>query len=173
MATSQKKPVTVAAAGKTFVNFSFDRDPVKPLIDHIPPDSGINPVAMEYEIQLLKVLSVGWAISYFMADHARKDATVETFWQGVRAFSANLSAVASCNVGKAIDYFGALKQRVDIYVGALQQLPETGDPGAMIGNTFARMCGNDLQRYLVLSGKAIFNISIGSVKTYLESVDLQ
>ena len=173
MATSQKKAVTVAAAGENFVNFSFDRDPIKPLIDNIPPESGINPVAMEYEIQLLKVLTVGWAISYFMADHARKDAMAQTFWQGVRAFSANLSAVASCNVGKAIDYFGALQQRVDIYVGALQHLPETGDPGAVIGATFAQMCGNQLQRYLVLSGKAIFNMSIVSVKSYLESVDLQ
>ena len=72
-------------------NLAIERDNLKKIISELPEESDINPVTMEYEIQLLKILSIGWGISYFMGDHPDKNRLAHGFWNAIRVFSVSVS----------------------------------------------------------------------------------
>ncbi len=153
-------------------NLAINRDDLKKVISEVPKESDINPVTMEYEIQLLKILSVGWGISYFMGDHPDKNRLAHGFWNAIRDFSISVSKMTSSATGEDIDYFNILRERVDIYVQALNHFSDVKDPSTVIGPTFAKLCGNEEEAYSLVSGKAIFNSSILNVKNQLESANM-
>jgi len=57
---------------ENLVNFSVDRDDLNRIMAMLPEDENVNRVTVEYEIPLLKIVSVGWAIAYFMEDRPEK-----------------------------------------------------------------------------------------------------
>ena len=139
-------------------------------MSRLPDEPSINKVTIEYEIQLLKILSVGWAISYFMEDHLEKSPLIKKFWDVLFEFSKNLSSVTSLTIGKEVDYFRALKERIDIYLKALAEVPHVKDPASVIGPTFARLCENTDNVHVIMAGNRIFHLSLEGVKHFLESV---
>ena len=43
----------------------MDREDVKDLVANLPEETDIRGVTVEYELQILKIISVGWSISYY------------------------------------------------------------------------------------------------------------
>ncbi len=170
MTFSCQHPVSVQEIGESLANFSLDRESVLFALSRLPDEPSINKVAIEYEIQLLKILSVGWAISYFMEDHLEKSPLIKKFWDVLFEFSKNLSSVTSLTIGKEVDYFKALKERIDIYLKALAEVPHVKDPASVIGPTFARLCENTDNVHVIMAGNRIFHLSLEGVKHFLESV---
>jgi hypothetical protein len=170
MTFSFQNPVSIHEIGESLANFSLDRESVQFALSRLPDEPSINKVAIEYEIQLLKILSVGWAISYFMEEHLEKSALIKKFWDVLFEFSKNLSSVTSLTIGKEVDYFKALKERIDIYLSALAEVPHIKDPTSVIGPTFARLCENTDNVHVIMAGNRIFHLSLEGVKHFLESV---
>jgi hypothetical protein len=170
MAFSFQDPVSIQEIGESLANFSLDRESVRFALSRLPDDLSINKVAIEYEIQLLKILSVGWAISYFMEEHSEKTPLITKFWDVLFEFSKNLSCVTSLTIGKEVDYFLALKERIDIYLKALAEVPHVKDPASVIGPTFARLCKNENNVHVIMAGNRIFHMSLEGVKHFLESL---
>jgi hypothetical protein len=170
MTSSFQNPVSIQEIGESLANFSLDRESVQFALGRLPDEPSINKVAIEYEIQLLKILSVGWAISYFMEDHSEKSPLIKKFWDVLFEFSKNLSSVTSLTIGKEVDYFKALKERIDIYLKALAEAPHVKDPASVIGPTFARLCEYTDNVHVIMAGNRIFHLSLEGVKHFLESV---
>ena len=87
MTSSFQHPVSIAEIGESLANFSLDRESVLFALSRLPNEHSIDKVAIEYEIQLLKILSVGWAVSYFMEDHLEKAPLIKKFWDVLFEFS--------------------------------------------------------------------------------------
>lgn len=173
METSEKKKAGIEKAGKDLFNFAVDREDVKALMAHLPEEADIKRVAVEYELQILKIISVGWSISYYLENRPQKNELVELYWQAVQEFSKSLSTTTGLMTGHEIDYFQILKDRLDIYLDALYKEPEAPQPVSVIGPEFARTCGNVDDAFTVLTGAKMFTATIGSVKEYLEATKLR
>ncbi len=170
MTFSFQHPVSIQEIAESLANYSLDRESVLFALSRLPEEPSINKVAIEYEIQLLKILSVGWAVSYFMEDHSDKKPLIESFWDVLFEFSKNLSCVTSLTIGKEVDYFKALKERIDFYLKALADAPHVKDPASVIGPAFAGLCGNMDNVHVIMAGNRIFNLSLEGVKQFLESM---
>ena len=157
-----------ALAGEQLFQFAIDRGEMKTILDALPLEVSEKRVALEYEIQILRIISVGWAIAYFLADSGRKTALGQHFWENVRAFSATLSTSASLTVGSRIDYFDILKQRLNHYVGALDAAGKIPEPAMAIGPAFADVCGNKDDAVAMLAGSKMFAHTIDAVRQYLD-----
>ena len=170
MTFPNQNPISIQEIGESLAIFSLDRESVLFALSRLPDEHSINKVAIEYEIQLLKILSVGWAISYFMEDHSEKSPLIKKFWDVLFEFSKNLSSVTSLTIGKEVDYFRALKERIAIYLKALAEVPHVKDPASVIGPTFARLCGNTDNVHVIMAGNRIFHLSLEGVKHFLETL---
>ena len=132
MTLSAQSDASIQEISESLANFSLDRESVLFALSRLPDEDSLNKVTIEYEIQLLKILSVGWAVSYFMEDHSDKQSLIKNFWDVLFEFSKNISSVTSLSIGKEVDYFRALKDRIDIYLKALAESPQVKDPAAVI-----------------------------------------
>jgi hypothetical protein len=116
---------------------------------------------------------VGWSISYYLEEGPQKNQLAEFYWQAVQQFSKSISASTELMTGHEIDYFQILKDRLDMYLGALHENPYVSQPVSVIGPEFARTCGNVDDAFTVLTGAKMFSATIGSVKEYLEAIKLR
>ena len=157
--------------GKSLFEFSIDREDIKWLMDQQSDDSKIPQNTLEYELQLLKIISVGWSISFYMGDHPLKDSIAEIFWHHIQSFSKTISSTTELTIGKKIDYFSILKERLDTYVDALKKVTQETDPLKIIGPEFGSFCGNKDDVFTVLTGSKMFATTLNRVKEYLESID--
>jgi hypothetical protein len=157
-------------AGQSLFDFVVDREDVKTLVAHLSEESRCNTTAVEYELQLLKVVATGWSISFFMEGNPWREQLAEIFWKLIHAFSADLSETTGLMTGHDIDYFQTLKDRLDMYVAALQDKPEMSEPAAVIGPEFARLCGNTDDVFTVMTGSRMFILTVARVKDYLGSL---
>lgn len=169
---SDKKRTTVEQAKEALVNYAIARNELKALLKNLPAEDTINPVSVEYEIQLLKIITVGWSLSYFLIQHPKKKELTEAFWNAIHDVSQRLSAVSSASIGKHIDYFSVLKKRLETYVEALNQNPAVSDPVYIVGPTFAQICGNESNPHVILAGSKIFSLSLSGIKSYLDSIEI-
>ena len=154
MTSSEEKKGGISEKSEDLFNLAIDRDDIKQMVQILPKDSGINPVAVEYELQLLKILTVGWGISFFLEEHHEKTVLAESFWESVRTFAQSISTMTASTTGQEIDYFSTLKERVEIYVNALQVYSDVDDPSAVIGPTFAKVCGDEENPMIIASGRS-------------------
>lgn len=173
MNESSLEKVSIEKASEDLFDFAIDRSDIKLILQSLPEDKKINRVSVEYEIQLLKILAVGWSISFFLDESSIKKELSESFWNAVQSFSQSISTLSSSSTGKEIDYFNILKERLDTYLTALNLIPDRPDPLIAIGPTFARICGNEDNTHIILSGSKVFNLSAGGVKNYLESIQIE
>ncbi len=165
-----RKEAPLEEACENLFNYAIQREEIKELTAGVPEGSKINPVTMEYEIQILKIVSVGWGISYFMPQADRKPELAAAYWEATRAFAGSISTMASAGMDREIDYFQIVKDRVDLYVKALNVFSDVKDPGPVIGHTFAKLCGDEEDMYAMVSGKRVFHLCLAGVKDYLEAI---
>ena len=156
-------------AGEQLFQFAIDRGDMTAILDALPLDQPEKRVSLEYEIQLLRIVSVGWAISFFLSDDPLKVPLGQCFWEGVRGLSTNLSTAASLTVGSDIDYFDILKKRLDFYVGALESGGSVPEPTVIIGPAFAEVCGDRDDACAVLAGSKMFAHTIHAVRDFLDT----
>jgi len=159
-------------AGEDLFNFAIDREDVKMLMARLPEEADIKRSTVEYELQILKIISIGWCISYYLENGAQKNQILEGYWQAVHEFSQSISTTTGLMIGNNIDYFKILKERLDMYVAAMTQKPDAPEPAVVIGPEFARTCGNMDDIFTVMTGSRMFIATIGSVKKYLDTIKL-
>jgi hypothetical protein len=170
MNATEKMDAQVARAGEQLFQFAVDRGDMRTILDSLPPTTQEKRAALEYEIQLLRIVSVGWAIAFFLADDPLKDPVGHHFWGNIRAFASTLSSSASLTVGTDIDYFDVVRQRLDFYVGALDRAGGVDQPAMAIGPAFAEVCGDKDDACATLAGGKMFTHTIHAVREYLQDV---
>ncbi|SEM05491.1 hypothetical protein SAMN04489760_10395 [Syntrophus gentianae] len=162
----------IEQAAEDLFNFAVDREDVKALMAYLHEAADIKRNSVEYELQILKIISVGWAIPYCLENAPQKDLISAYYWRAIQNFSQSLSETFGLMVGHSIDYFQVLKDRLDTYVSALQQQSDAPEPAVVIGPEFAKACGNRDDVFTVMTGSRMFLATIASVKQYLETVNL-
>ncbi len=172
MATTKNSNTGLDKVSENLVNFSVDRDDLNRIMSMLPDDEAINRVTVEYEIPLLKIVSVGWAIAYFLEERPEKKALLESFWKAIDEFSQSLSDVTNLTTGAEINYFHMIKERVDTYVQALNMQPDAKEPAAVIGPTFAGICNIPDNIHVIMTGNRVFNAAIIGVKEYLAHIKI-
>ena len=173
MENSNDKKSEVERAGEDLFDFVVDREDIKWLMSHLPEAAEIRRETVEYELQILKIISVGWSISYYLESSPHKDQLLERYWRAVYDFSQSISTATGHLIGQDIDYFQILKERLDMYVEALAQKPDTPEPAMVIGPEFARTCGNVEDVFTFMTGSKMFIIAINRTKEYLDTVKLR
>ena len=173
MENSEEKKTEIEKAGEDLFNFAVDREDVKALVANLPEEAEIQGVTVEYELQILKIISVGWSISYYLEKGPQKTQLAEIYWHAVQEFSRSISTSTGLMTGHEIDYFQILKNRLDMYLYALNENPYVSQPVSVIGPEFARNCGNVHDAFTILTGAKMFNATIGSVKEYFEATKLR
>ncbi len=77
--------LTVEETAQNLAAFAVDRTDLKTILHSLPPESGPNRVTLEYELGMLKILTVGWGISFFMpVSDKNKPLLSEAFWQMIQ-----------------------------------------------------------------------------------------
>jgi len=100
MNESSLEKVSIEKASEDLFDFAIDRSDIKMILQSLPEDIKINRVSLEYEIQLLKILAVGWSISFFLDESSLKKELSESFWNAVQNFSQSISTLSSSSTGK-------------------------------------------------------------------------
>ena len=172
MAAKANENTNLEKVCENLVNFSVDRDDLNRLMAMLPEDEAVKRVTVEYEIPLLKIVSVGWTIAYYMENRPEKKALLESFWKAIDEFSKSLSDVTNLTTGADINYFHMIKERVDTYVQALNMQPDVKDPAAVIGPTFAGICNTPDNIHVIMTGNRVFKAAIIGVKEYLAHIDI-
>lgn len=170
----QKKQTSkIEQAASDLFNYAIDREDVKWLMANLAEQADIKRTTVEYELPILKIISVGWSLSYFLPGGPQKDELSNLYWTAINDFSKDLSSTTEMMTGQKIDYFKILKERLDMYVNALEQQPEAQDPATVIGPEFARTCGNVDDIFTFMTGSKMFMSVINRVKEYLEAIKLR
>ena len=169
MNTNTKTAELTGRAGEQLFQFAIDRGDMKAILDALPPMPTEKRAALEYEIQLLRIVSVGWAVAFFLSEDSLKEPIGRLFWEHVRAFAETLSSSASLTVGAEIDYFDMLKQRLDFYVGTLDGADHVSQPAMVIGPAFAEASGDKNDPCAILAGSKMFTHTIHAVREYLHA----
>ncbi len=174
MSTAKQIKTDFDQAGEDLFNFAIEREDVKWLLGQLPTETSVKLATVEYELQILKIISVGWGISYFLEGAPRKKEMLgKLFWEAVNKFSKGLSETTGLMVGQQIDYFEILKTRLDCYVAAMADNASAGDPTAVIGPAFAELCGNREDIFAALTGAKMFNTTTNRVRQFLEALKLR
>ena len=169
----KKQPSRIEQAASDLFNYAIDREDVKWLMANLAEQADIKRTTVEYELPILKIISVGWSLSYFLPGGPQKDELSNLYWTAINDFSKDLSSTTALMTGQEIDYFEILKERLDMYVNALAKQPEAQDPATVIGPEFARTCGNADDIFTFMTGSKMFMSVISRVKEYLESIKLR
>lgn len=167
----EKPPIEKAA--EDLLNFAITRQDIKWLIANLPEQADINQSKVEYELQILKIISVGWSISYYLENSSSKNQLTTLFWQAVFEFAQSLSHTTELMIGQDIDYFQVLRERLDMYIAAMAEQPEVSEPAVVIGPVFAKTCDAGDNTFVVMTGARLFIATIGGVKEYLETIKLR
>ncbi|MEE4262948.1 MAG: hypothetical protein V2I56_09675 [Desulfobacteraceae bacterium] len=173
MGRQEKKPSKIQQAAEDLFNYAIDREDVKWLMANLAEQAEVKRTTVEYELPILKIISVGWSLSYYLPGGPQKDELSNLYWTAINGFSKDLSSTTEMMTGQNIDYFDILKERLDMYVKTLEQHPEVPDPAAVIGPEFARTCGNADDIFTFMTGSKMFMSVINRVKEYLETIKLR
>jgi hypothetical protein len=174
MENSNQSATATDQAGEDLFNYAIEREDVKLLMGQLSRGAKVKPASLEYELQILKIISVGWSISYHLAGTPRRKAALsELFWSAINNFSKELSQTTGLMTGADIDYFEILKKRLDQYVQAMENTPQAPDPAVVIGPLFAGFCGHGDDIFAAMAGTKIFANAVARVRQYLEAVKLR
>lgn len=173
MKNTESETSPVRQAARDLFDFAVDRTDTKELMAGLHAEADINRTTVEYELPILKIITVGWSISYFINHPPYKTAVSESFWNAIREFAQGLSETTGLMTGHDIDYFQAIKDRLNMYLDAINNKPDAPEPAAVIGPEFAGACGNREDVFTIMSGSRMFIATAGSVKSYLEEVKLR
>jgi len=154
------------------LDFAVDREEIKFLLARWPDEAVIKAPEVDYELQILKIIAVGWGLSYYLQQHPAKEPLQELFWQAIQEFAAGLSETTGLMIGQEIDYFAILKERFDHYVSAMGRQSQEIDPAQVVAPEFAQLCGDRQDLFVQMAGGKMFNNTLIRVKQYLEAVKL-
>ena len=152
MENSEKKKSKIEKTGEDLFNFAIDREDVKWLMERLPPEADVKRTTVEYELQILKIIGVGWSISYYLTNSPQKNKLLELYWNSVNEFSRDLTTTMEYMIGQDIDYFQVLKDRLNMYVDAMAHNPDASEPAAVIGPEFSKACGNADDLFTFMTG---------------------
>jgi hypothetical protein len=170
--TEKKSPLEQAV--EDLFHYAIERDDVKWLMAQLPKESDVKPHSVEYELQILKIVGVGWGIAYYLKGTPhRKNTMMELYWQDINNYSKQLSDTTGLLIGQDIDYFEILKKRLDLYIKAMEADCDAADPAVLIGPAFAENCGKADDMFASLTGTKLFANTIARVRQYLEAVKLR
>jgi len=155
-------------AGEQLFHFAIARSDMQAILEALPVESPTRRVTLEYEIQMLRIVTVGWAIAFFLAENGLGERLGGLYWGHVQSFSSTLSDSASLSAPTRIDYFDLLKQRLDGYVAALNGVEGGADPAMAIGPAFAQACGDRRDACACLAGSKMFAHTICAVREFLD-----
>jgi len=172
---SQNDPISIEQLARNLASFAIDRTDLKALLAAIPEKNDLNLHTVEYELGILKILSVGWGIAFYMAATDKNKAPLtESFWEMIREIARNISTLTETTTGTKIDYFAILKERLDSYVKEMQENPnQTEEPSAIMGPAFAKACRAPEDPIAILTGTKMFTLTLGAVKEYLAATKVQ
>lgn len=175
MDTSENLTLTVQELARNLAGFALDRTDLKNLLNALPMENDLNLTTMEYELGILKILSVGWGISFFMAASDPNKAPLTTFfWEIVQEISQSISSLLETTTGTQMDYFSILRKRLDTYVQEMQKNSHgTIDPASVMGPAFAKACASPDNAMAILIGTKMFTLTLGAVKEYIHAVHIQ
>jgi len=167
--------LTVDQVAENLSAFAIDRADIKSLLGSIPEGHPIDLTRLEYELAILKILSVGWGLAFFMpATDMNKAPLTQTFWEQIRQIANNVSTLTETTTGNRIDYFAILKERLDTFVQQMQEhQAEKTDPTDVMGPVFANACGTPDDPVVILAGTKMFALTLGAVKEYLAAVKIK
>ncbi len=160
-------------ASDDLLDFAVDREDVNWLMDRLPQEADIKRVTVEYELQILKIIGVGWSLYYYLENSPQKTELLELYWNSINEFSRGISTTTEYMIGQDIDYFQILKDRLEMYVVALEKHPNAAEPALVIGPEFARICGNVDDIFTFMTGSKMFISTLNRVKQYLEAIKLR
>ncbi len=172
MENSKKEKSGIEKAGEDLFNFAVDREDLKSIMSLLPEEADIKRETVEYELQILKFISTGWSITYFLENSQHKDRLVELYWKMVYQYSLSISEATDLMIGQKIDYFQILKERLEMYIEAMKEQPDAPEPAVIMGPEFARTCGNVADVFTVMAGSRMFKSTVGSVKEYFEKIQM-
>lgn len=154
------------------VDFAVDREEIKFLLARWPDEAAARAPKVDYELQILKIIAVGWGLSYYLQQHPAREPLQELFWQAIQEFAAGLSETTGLMIGKDIDYFAILKERLDDYVSAMGRQSGEVDPSQVVAPEFARLCGDRDDIFAQMAGGKMFKNTLIRIKQYLEALKL-
>ena len=59
--------ISVEELARNLASSAIDRGDLKEIIGALPSENALNLTTVEYELGILKILSVGWGIAFYMA----------------------------------------------------------------------------------------------------------
>ena len=168
MPTDESLPDGPGSAAESLFEYAIDREDVKWLMGQLHDAAAVDRHTVEYELQILKIISVGWSIAYHLENAPAKQPLLEGFWTAVQTYAQSLSQTTALMIGQDIDYFQTLRDRLDMYLAVLDASDERREPAAVIGPAFADTCGNADDLFTRVAGAKMFMSVVGRVKTYLD-----
>ena len=154
------------------VDFAVDREEIKYLLARWPDEAPIKPSRVDYELQILKIIAVGWSLSYYLQQHPAKEPLQELFWRAIQELAAGLSETTGLMIGQQIDYFAMIKERLEHYVSAMSRQSGEVDPSQVVAPDIAELCGDSDDLFALLAGGKMINNTRIRVRQYLEAVKL-
>lgn len=149
----------------TLVRHSLTADELFPLIQGLPETSAIPQSRLEYELRILKILSMGWGLSYYLDEGEVKEKIVTGFWKEIFLFSGELDQVAGAT-GLNLSYFSLLQERFTAYLARVEALP-LKDIIKIMGLACADFCGDENDSYIFVVAKKVFADTLTTLQTYL------
>lgn len=115
MEQQEKKPSKIEQAAEDLFNYAIDRQDVKRLMENLAAEADIKRTTVEYELPILKIISVGWSLSYYLTDGPQKEALANLFWMAINAFSKDLSTTTEMMTGSKmfISAVGRVKEYLE------------------------------------------------------------
>ncbi len=172
MGNSSKNTDTLENICKNLGEYAVDREEIKVIVKSLPQDQNINTITVEYELQLLKIISTGWSIAVYMTENPQKQLFELKFWELIREFSKDISNVTNLMIGHDIDYFDLVKQRFDYYLKSFEGIETDEATTSAIGPAFAAICKDDDNPFVVITGARLFTNSVKATKEYLMAEEL-
>ncbi len=173
MGNSENQKSHLEKIAEDLLNFSIEREDIKWLAEKLPKESKVKKTAVEYELQILKIITTGWNISYYLEFSSHKNKLLELYWNLIREFSKSLSETAYMMTGSDIDYFFILKERFGLYLEALSSKKDDAkEPVEIIGPVFAKLCGKQDDIFAIMTGSKMFMTTLGRIKSYFEEINL-
>ncbi len=174
-ATIGPDKLTIEKLAQNLAGFAIDRTDLKQLLDALPRENTLNMTTIEYELGILKILSVGWGIAFYMAAADKNKALLtQAYWAMIQEISQNISTLTETTTGTQIDYFNILKERLNTFVEKMENNPAGAtEPTAVMGPAFAETCGCPNDPMVILTGTKMFTLTLGAVKEYLTAVHIE
>jgi hypothetical protein len=168
---SKQTRTSPARTAEDMFALAIDRQDIKWCLTRLPADETVNRTTVDYELQILKIIAVGWALTYLLAENPLKAPLQEAYWKTVEQFAARLSNTSSLLIGQDIDYFTVLRQRLNVYLEAMAACRPADEPGQVIGAAFARLCGRPGDLAILMAGARLFTCGLTRVNEYLSATE--